>query len=520
MTSNVALRGSVLAVLTALAASTAGAQWPGAQPPGSEARSTQIGSRKSVTTGEAAIRGSMTDSVGETYGVAGISASPAGAGLAAANTGGGADLRLDGAADGQPDTILTQGGIDRPSGSVQVFGIFNSAMPGGMVLEVGGDVAAESFVGNGSGLTGLQWESVVGVPPDIADGDDDALAALGCGEAQVAKWTGWEWVCGTDVGVPYARTMVVCQVGDQSQNGESLLVIIEVLPEPGDLEESRLLKIEPGVYDLGEASLVMKSWMDIEGSGERTTVIRSHVCELALPDVTVGTVVVAAHSELRLLTVVNTCAGSNQQAAAIFNGADHAGLRHVVARTVGAADYNYGVANTGSDVLMGHVTAFATGAAVGNVGMATSGDRVRIGDGSATGLGGGWSSRGLIIEGSEVVVTDVFATAREGTVDNHGVSVAGAGITLTDVTATADSVPTADIYGVYGLDASFRMAGGVAEGGIAVYLEATPGSESIVVLDHAALNGASAGLAVFDLSLIHISEPTRQPATSRMPSSA
>jgi hypothetical protein len=130
--------------------------------------------------------------------------------------------------------------------------------------------------------------------------------------------------------------------------------------------------------------------------------------------------------------------------------------------------------------------------------MATSGDRVRMGGGSVTGLGDGWSSRGLIIAGREVIVTDVIATAREGTVDNHGVSVLGSGITLTEVTATAESVPAADTYGVYGLDASFRMAGGVAEGDVAVYLEATSGSVPMVVLDHVALNGASVGLAVFD----------------------
>jgi hypothetical protein len=54
------------------------------------------GNLKSVPSAVAAIKGTVPDPTGETYGVVGISNSPDGAGVGAANTAGGPDLVLDG----------------------------------------------------------------------------------------------------------------------------------------------------------------------------------------------------------------------------------------------------------------------------------------------------------------------------------------------------------------------------------------------------------------------------------------
>ncbi|MEJ2190005.1 MAG: hypothetical protein P8Y93_11470 [Acidobacteriota bacterium] len=108
---------------------------------------------KSVTGAATAIKGTRDEASGETYGVVGISASVDGAGLGAANVGGGADLVLDGAAEGQADAILTQGGLDRPSAAPQVFNIHNSL--GSMTLQVDGvPVGDITSVGASGGLTG------------------------------------------------------------------------------------------------------------------------------------------------------------------------------------------------------------------------------------------------------------------------------------------------------------------------------------------------------------------------------
>ena len=118
------------------------------QPPGSAGP-------KSTLTASAAIRGEHPGATGETYGLVGSSASPDGAGVAAASIAGGADLVLDGSADGLADARLSQSGLDVPSAIDQSFTAGNSA-GGGFTLQVDGDVAATSFAGDGSALTGIQ----------------------------------------------------------------------------------------------------------------------------------------------------------------------------------------------------------------------------------------------------------------------------------------------------------------------------------------------------------------------------
>lgn len=119
---------------------------------------------RSVPTGLAAIRGEQPDPSGETYGVVGVSASAGGAGIGAANTAGGADLVLDGSAQGVADTILTESGIDRPQDSPQTITITNST-GGGMTLDVEGAIA-----GDGSQLTDVTAADL-DCPGCIATGD-------------------------------------------------------------------------------------------------------------------------------------------------------------------------------------------------------------------------------------------------------------------------------------------------------------------------------------------------------------
>jgi hypothetical protein len=118
---------------------------------------------KSVTSAKTAIKGTVPDATGETYGVVGISNSPSGAGMAAGNTGGGADLVLDGLQDGDLDTVFTQAGIDRTSSDEEWFSLINSGA-GVLSLNVEGQIVAD-----GSGLTAVDAETL-----DGTDGSDFA----------------------------------------------------------------------------------------------------------------------------------------------------------------------------------------------------------------------------------------------------------------------------------------------------------------------------------------------------------
>ncbi len=169
-------------------------------------------SGKSVPTAVAAVRGSSPDPTGEAYGVVGLSASADSAGLAAANTGGGPDLVLDGSEDLEVDAELSQSGIDRPSGTLQTFDITNST-GAGMTLRVDGvavlttasDLDAgnltsgtvpdgrfvgtysealaltnpgNAFTGSGAGLTGVDADTLDGVDGAVYATDAEAAAMV------------------------------------------------------------------------------------------------------------------------------------------------------------------------------------------------------------------------------------------------------------------------------------------------------------------------------------------------------
>ncbi len=158
------------------AAATAAAPASVAAPDSGSGTGTGTGSSrpKSVPTATAAIKGTIPDATGETYGVVGISNSPDGAGVAAANAAGGADLVLDGSLDGFADARLTEQGIDRPSPGARTFSLSNS-IGGTLNLSVAGEVSAVSLAGDGAGLTGVDADSLGGI--NGADYATDAEAA-------------------------------------------------------------------------------------------------------------------------------------------------------------------------------------------------------------------------------------------------------------------------------------------------------------------------------------------------------
>jgi hypothetical protein len=112
-----------------------------------------------------------------------------------------------------------------------------------------------------------------------------------------------------------------------------------------------LVKVEAGIYDLRDRTLAMKPFVDIEGSGEGVTIVRSIV-------ETTGTVAGAASAELRSLTVENTAAA---RAIALRN--DAAGFRaaHVTCRAATPGDATGIAQNSTGDVTLRSVTAHATG---------------------------------------------------------------------------------------------------------------------------------------------------------------
>ena len=110
----------------------------------------------SAGTAPAAIRGESIEGP-TSHGVAGATFSVGGAGVYATNQNGGADLILDGAANTETDTAITQSTLDRVSDTAESFNFTNSGS-GSMTLNVDGEPVVTgdvvSSLATGWGLTG------------------------------------------------------------------------------------------------------------------------------------------------------------------------------------------------------------------------------------------------------------------------------------------------------------------------------------------------------------------------------
>jgi hypothetical protein len=172
---------------------------------------------RSVVTGPAAVKGEMPDPAGETYGVVGVSNSPGGAGVGAANAVGGPDIVLDGSAGGSVNTELRESGIDRPAPVAQSFDVTNSG-GGTMTLRVDGvDVVTtltdrDTLGGMACGSGELaKWNGSAWVCAD----DADTMAGLACAAGEVVKWNGSGWACAQDEDTIVTAGPGLTTVGDQ-----------------------------------------------------------------------------------------------------------------------------------------------------------------------------------------------------------------------------------------------------------------------------------------------------------------
>jgi len=106
---------------------------------------------------------------------------------------------------------------------------------------------------------------------------------------------------------PYARTVIVVSGGTPTSNGTNLLSALAAVTT-ASASNPWLLKVEPGIYDLGVNQLVAKAYVDIEGSGRDATIITSAAQGNGGPGATV-LVYSGTQAEMRELTVKNTSPG-------------------------------------------------------------------------------------------------------------------------------------------------------------------------------------------------------------------
>jgi hypothetical protein len=229
----------------------------------------------------------------------------------------------------------------------------------------------------------------------------------------------------TDIG-----TIVVIspKPGDTPQDSGTALLnnLAAITP---DVNNPYVIKLGPGIYDTGTNSLQMKQYVDLEGSGENTTIITGHI-----DSGTSGVVQGVNNTEIRFLTVKNTGGGS--VAVAIYNASASPKITNVTTFSSGGSE-NYAVFNDSSSPTMTNVTASASG-----------------GSGSLNG--------GVLNLASSPTMTNVTASA-SGEATNFGVYNISSFPTMTNVTASASGGSDTNL-GVYNSSGTTMIHNSIIKG--------------------------------------------------------
>lgn len=255
----------------------------------------------------------------------------------------------------------------------------------------------------------------------------------------------------------YSRVVIVAPSGGDFADPVAALAAIS----GATAANPYLVKLQPGVYTVA-SPVVMKSYVDLEGSGEGVTKIVG-----AINGASTGVVTTAANSELRFLTVENT--GGVASATAIAGG--HFSLHKVTAISAGGTADTYGIFSSGGAATtrkLSFVTARASGAANVTGVFSNSGivDFAHV-SGSAS---GGTNNKGVSISNPAGVraVTEINATATGGAL-SHGLYLSGftalADIAISGVSAAASGAT--NTYAAYATAAvlNIESANLVASGG-------------------------------------------------------
>jgi hypothetical protein len=138
----------------------------------------------------------------------------------------------------------------------------------------------------------------------------------------------------------FRRVVIVSPGATAVDSGVALLDALAAIVDASD-SNPYLLMLEPGVYDLGAATLAMKSWVSVVGSGPRVTRLTSSVGSFGG-----GTVNVASDSRLSQLTVDNT-SNSTYGVGIYASASAPAEITDVTVRLTASANNAFGISQGG-----------------------------------------------------------------------------------------------------------------------------------------------------------------------------
>ena len=237
-------------------------------------------------------------------------------------------------------------------------------------------------------------------------------------------------------GPAYTHTIVVHPGDDPAKAGTELIRALGGITDNAGTNPY-LVKIEPGIYDLGTGSLTMKPYVDVEGSGEGVTTLTSAVSTGA------GTIIGADHSELRFLTVKNV--GGGQHSIALFSESTSPRYTHVTALSTGGTD-SFGVHVSNGSPVLTNVTSTGSGSGQ-SIGLANyNGNTTVLNSTLAASNAAGLNAGLLTTFGGSVRLVSSTLSASGGAIA-IGMRSYNGSHSLANVTVTAGS--SGQSYGIY-----------------------------------------------------------------------
>jgi hypothetical protein len=216
----------------------------------------------------------------------------------------------------------------------------------------------------------------------------------------------------------YVRTVLVSPVGSAVQNGQTLLAAMNSITLATSTRPY-LLKIEPGNYNLNGQSLVLKPYVDVEGSGERNTVIQTNTA-------ITGTVIGASNSEIRFVGISNTGTGQNGTARAgisVLSGTTNFSVFKVSIVSNGSATDLQGILNRGNTKVKSTTLTVAGGS--NNIGISNQEGELVVADSTINAVGVGATNYGILSDSGIMTVTNLAANAVGQNANNLGLSISG-----------------------------------------------------------------------------------------------
>ncbi|HEX2913440.1 MAG TPA: hypothetical protein VH186_21735 [Chloroflexia bacterium] len=291
--------------------------------------------------------------------------------------------------------------------------------------------------------------------------------------------------------VSMSHTIVVSPNGTPAQNGTALLTAMATISKAvPSVDNPWLLKLEPGNYNLGNKSLILQPFVDLEGSGEDNTVISSTAGTYSdLPDN--GALVVASNTETRFLKIIDSGAVVNKRQIGVVvpSGYSNVHLTHVTITVSNPEPHNgtsYALVNYGATILQNNTISVLSSMYSGGIFNSGSPANLFIQDSTIT-TNGSTTSNGIENDDGTVTVQNSNLTASGVSNSSYGLVVYGtnntSSVTIQNSTVSASGgTPT---YAVYNLAGPGLVRAGASQ------LSGSTGASSGLTLCPSSYNGTT-----------------------------